>query len=65
MAAQRKSGEGIACLMEKIYFTQTMHTLPKPEMGRKIAEILSGDIRKLKSTKPASILKKIVHDLDK
>jgi hypothetical protein len=34
-------------------------------MGRKIVEILSADIRKLKSTKSASLLKKIVHDLDR
>jgi hypothetical protein len=51
LAAQRKRGEGVARLLEKIYYTQTEHGLPKPEMGRKIAEILSVDIRKLKSTK--------------
>jgi hypothetical protein len=65
LAEDRKSGEGVARLLEKIYFTQTRHTLPKPELGRKIAEILSLDIRKLESTKPASILKKILHDLER
>jgi hypothetical protein len=34
-------------------------------MGRKIAGMLSGDIRKLRSTKPALILKKIVYDQDR
>jgi hypothetical protein len=42
-----------------------VYTLPKLGMGKKIAEILSADIRKLKSTKSASNLKKIVHDLDR
>jgi predicted ATPase len=65
LAAERKKGEGVSRLLEKIYYTQTEHALPKPEMGRKIAEILSVDIRKLKSTKPALILKKIVHDQDR
>lgn len=65
LTEDRKSSEEVARLLEKIYFTQTRHTLPKPELGRKIAEILSLDIRKLESTKPASILKKIVHDLNR
>jgi hypothetical protein len=59
LTARRKSGEVVTHLGEDIYCTQTLHNLPKPELGRNISEILSADIRKLKSTKPASILKKV------
>jgi ABC-type cobalamin/Fe3+-siderophores transport system ATPase subunit len=64
LAERRKSGQGMSSYLEKIYFNETMHSLPKPEMGRKIAEILARDIQKLKSSKPASILTKIINDLD-
>jgi ABC-type cobalamin/Fe3+-siderophores transport system ATPase subunit len=64
LAEQRKNGQGVSPFLEKIYFTETMHSLPKPEIGRKIAEILAKDIQKLKSTKPASVLTKIINDLD-
>lgn len=46
-------------------YADNAYTLPKSEMGRKNVETLSADIRKIEINKPVSILRKIVHDLDR